>query len=170
MSPGDFLKCQLMLTDFAELASCLLSPVSCLLTPVSCLFTRVSCLPVSCLLSHLEESASSPPSSRESAPSRDSDINRFDGSLFSYIFWIFRHVHNAPGISRTSGTHPADERTCEALTSPETKRNRAKIIRNQCLWKWTWTCLEMFGIIWDHQGWYLTPRDFIKLDFNKSKF
>ena len=70
----------------------------------------------------------------------------------------------------TWDTPLAEERGCEALSSHGITRNRPDIFRNQCSWKWTRTCEETCWGIRNHQGWYLTPQDFMKLVFKKSRF
>ena len=88
-------------------------------------------------------------------------------------------------------THPEDEKGFEALSSlghlntwtlghsdttvghlrlQKSTRNRPEIIRKQCSWKWNRTLREPCGGIRSHQGWHLTPRDFIKLNFKNSIF
>ena len=52
------------------------------------------------------------------------------------------------------------------IKHPKSHRNH----EHQWFWKWTTTCLETCRVIRDQQGWYLTPRDSIKLDFKKSMF
>ena len=58
----------------------------------------------------------------------------------------------------TWGTHPADEKGCEALSSRENTRNRSGIMRNQCSWKWTRTrletCKHIRDDIWHHETSY----------------
>ena len=72
------------------------------------------------------------------------------------------------------GTHPAGERGCEALSSREphmrTPENPPEIIMNQWYWKWTRTRMETSQSIKSHQGWHLTPRDFIMLWFQKTDY
>ena len=58
----------------------------------------------------------------------------------------------------------------DLLTSHEKTRNPTKINRNPKSWKWTRTRMDTSWGIKSHQEWYLTPRDFIKRDFNKSIF
>ena len=59
-------------------------------------------------------------------------------------------------------------RGCEPLSSLEYTRNRQEIMNILCIGKWARTCLEICKGIRGHQGWYLTPRDFINLDVKKS--
>ena len=61
-------------------------------------------------------------------------------------------------------------RGCEALSSHENTRNQPEIIKNQWSWKWTTTRMDTSWGTSSDQWWYLTPRDFIKLDFKKSLF
>ena len=57
-----------------------------------------------------------------------------------------------------------------AKHSLHTKQNPQIIIRNHGSWKWIRTCWETCWGIRNHQGWYLTPWDFIKLDFKNVIF
>ena len=64
--------------------------------------------------------------------------------------WLYIFIRWFPFDWQNWGTHPADERWCKALSSPENTRIRPWIMRNQCSWKWTKTCLETCrGVIWD---------------------
>ena len=82
----------------------------------------------------------------------------------------FQENHGCQTEKQTWGTHPADERGCEALASHENTRDPLEITRNTWSSKWTGTHGEKCWGIKSYQGWHLTPGDFIKLDFKKSLF
>ena len=90
--------------------------------------------------------------------------------------WVVLFAHSTPPTPLTPtlshatiwGTHPAYERGCEALSSHENTRNPPEIIRNKLSWKWSRTHMETSWVIRSDQGWYLTPRDLMVLDFMKS--
>ena len=94
------------------------------------------------------------------------------GDFLGYQEWPGRKF-NITTLHKTWGTHPADGRGCEALSSSvphmRTPAFHQKSSKN-ISWKLARTRMETSWGIRSHQGWHLTPRDVIELNFKKSIF